>query len=483
MRHKVFILATAFILCSAHVQAEPRLKRTGPAEEPDRWPDWGGTPDIAAATDTGLTKEELGDLLLQLKSTDQGARLRAKEEIVRDAPGSEETFRTFLFRGHGARNSEMKSALREAERWAEKSEPKGNLLEGLLSMDPAHPEHGAGVVGAARVLTMLTALDSLNTLAAYKVMIEFSPRHAGVFRHLIGRMLVDHGLEVMPALIYGRGSKDKEIHMFTVKWIRDLGNPLLGEQVKIKNPRRLAQLLEAYASVNELDAIDVTLSLTNHRSAFVRTAARSALNAYGRNALWPARRKYENTFNEEPEGDATVESILEALYKHFDKKRLAASEKVFERGLAAFRKGQLDAMEKDFRQVLGKEPLFPRREEMAEGFLALSRSFDEAAEPKRLKEALLMALWVSDPESDIAKRIKARQLWMDAQSFKKAGLAAPDLYRRILALDPTHEEAKEMLAELLPKESGRNRVVIKAVIVSFIIFLASLLIFLRIRVS
>ena len=51
--------------------------------------------------------------------------------------------------------------------------------------------------------------------------------------------------------------------MFAVKWIRDLGNPLLSEQVKIKNPRRLAQLLEAYASVNDLDVIDVTLTSTS----------------------------------------------------------------------------------------------------------------------------------------------------------------------------------------------------------------------------
>jgi tetratricopeptide (TPR) repeat protein len=463
--------------------AKSSLGRTGPAEDPEKWPDWGGTPDIPVPEGTGLTSGELGDLLQQLKSTDQSVRARAADEIVRDGPGSEATFRRSLFRDHGARNAEMKAALREAERRAEKADKKDALLEGLLTIDPAHPELGTGAVGALRVLTMLTALDALDTLAAYKVMIEFSPRHAGVFRHEIGRMLIAHGVDVMPALIYGRGSKSEEIHMFSVKWIRDMGNPLLSEQVKIKNPRRLAQLLEAYASVNELDAIDVTLSLTNHQSVFVRAAARSALRVYGRNALWPARRKYENTFNEEPANDASVESVLKALYKHFDKKRLMATEKIFTKGLGLYRKGKLPEMEQAYREVLSKEPLFPRRGEMAEGFLALSRSYSEKGESALAKKALLTALWVSEPESDIARQIEARQLWLRAEELKKAGLATPGVYQRILELDPTHEGAAEMLATLVPQENGRSKIIVKAVIVSFIIFLAAILVFLRIRTS
>ena len=59
-------------------------------------------------------------------------------------------------------------------------------------------------------------------------------------------------------------------------------------------------MLEAYASVNELDAVDVTLSLANNESVFVRQAARACLVSYGKNAKWSVRRTYENTFWQEP---------------------------------------------------------------------------------------------------------------------------------------------------------------------------------------
>jgi hypothetical protein len=105
--------------------------------------------------------------------------------------------------------------------------------------------------------------------------------------------------------------------MFSVKWIRDLGDPLLSQQVKIKNPRRLAQLLEAYASVRDLDVIDVTLTLTNHESDFVRRAARACVRAFAENAKWPARRIYENTFAKEPPESMDVSKILDELFDYY----------------------------------------------------------------------------------------------------------------------------------------------------------------------
>jgi hypothetical protein len=328
---------------------------------------------------------------------------------------------------------------------------------------------------------MLHALSSLDTMAAYKTMIEFSPRHAGVFRQEVGRLICSHKMDAMPALIYGRGSKNPEIHMFAVKWIRDLGDPLMSDQVKIENPRRLAQLLEAYASVNDLGTIDVILALTNHSSSFVRAAARASITAFGRNAFWPARRQYENTFGQEPDESMSVESILTALYKYYDDRRLAESYTLFMQGKNAFRAGRLAEMEKAFREVLKSEPMFPKKSEMAEGFFALADSIDDDDAAKK-EAALMMVLRVSDDDAaPLHRSAEARLLYMRNAPLRDQGLAAPNLYLRIVNLDPTLKNAAKMVDRLKPESAGRSRLIYKALLVSLFIFIGGLLLFFRLH--
>jgi hypothetical protein len=475
----VFLWLAIHTVCPDTINAA--LLRVGPAEDPEQWPDWGGTPDLTLPEEMGLSVSELNAYLEKLGSADAGVRARAVEELIRDAAGSEAMFRKTLFEGHGARNDEMRAAVREARKRASQNTSKEGLLKGLLSIDPADDAVGNGARAALRILAMLYALNTLDTLAAYKVMMDFSPKYAGGFRHEIGRLIISHGMNAMPALVYGRGSKDKNIHMFSVKWIRDMGNPLLSEQVKIKNPRRLAQLLEAYASVNELDAIDVTLSMTNHQSSFVRAAARSALAQYGRNAFWPARRKYENTFGEEPAENMDVEVILTALYTRFDNQRLARSRELFARGLEAHRAGRLKEMATIYKEVLKAEPLFPRRDEMAKGFFELALHLDEHAEPDRKKEALMMARRVSAPDTEVARRTAAELMWLEAEALRREGVAPLALYQRILSLVPAHPGAGEMVKMLSPGTVDRQELILRAIMVSFVIFLAVTLLFLRLR--
>jgi hypothetical protein len=456
-------------------------RRAGPAERPFEWPDFGGTPDIVSSTDLGLGVAELKTILERLKSPSLGDRAKAVAEVIRNAQGSESVLRDVLWSPHGARNAEIKQAILVARSRGESIEANDSLLAGLISIDPSNQEYGRGATGALRVLSMLRALDSLDTMAAYKVIIEFAGRHAGVFRLEIGKTLVAHGFDVLPALIYGRGSDDSETHMFAVKWIRDMGNPLLSEQVKIKNPRRLAQLLEAYASVNELDAIDVVLSMTNHDSSFVRDASRESLRSYGRNALWPVRRLYENTFGKEPEKNAAVEGLLSELYDRFDTQRLAGMMELFNQGLAAFSSDKLEEMEQKFREVLKNEPLFLRRGEMAQGFLKIGRRAAKENEMPVALRAFRMAARVAQPGGQDSRLAKARLKWIAAEAWREDGVTHAGLYKEVLDNDPGHEGARSLHDELTGATTSGTTIVTKAFIVSLIIFLCALIVFLRTR--
>ncbi|MCP4605519.1 MAG: hypothetical protein GY847_34195 [Proteobacteria bacterium] len=481
-----FILLTEVVLAQdpASVLAQDSasgLLRAGPAEDPHVWPDYGGTPDIAVSEDMGLSQDEIKSLLEHLKSPDQADRAKAADDLQRNATGSDNAIRSMLWDRHGARNSEMRQSIRVARKREQSLGKKGDLLNELIAIDPVHPELGKGAYGAVRILTMLRSLNSLDTLAAYKVMIEFSPRHAGVFRHEIGRMLVAHGLNALPALVYSRGSKNREIHMFSVKWIRDLGNPLLSEQVKLKNPRRLAQLLESYASVNDLDAIDVTLSFTNHDSIFVRTAARHCLKSYGNNAKWSVRRLYENTLAKKPADETEVPHLLKELYLHFDTQRLLPMTELFESGFADYEKGRFKEMERAYKKVLKTEPMFPGRRKMAKGFLEFGDTLENSGQRDEARLKLRTAHRLAEPGTETARRAEARLKWIQAEELRAVGVVDPGMYKQVLKSDPEHSGASKWDRRLAGDRASPEQLVTKAIVVSFFVFLAALLVFLRLR--
>ncbi len=457
--------------------------RHGPADEPEKHSDWGGTPDARVSAELGLSVEELEALLERIASADVKERVEAALDLERDAAGSEQAIREVLWKPHGARNTQIKAALREARSRFERGgdeEREGGLLAVLLTMDPTDPDEGDGIRAATRILAMLVALHGLDSMAGYKVMLDFSARHAGAFRHEIGRMLVAAGLKALPALVYGRGSSDDELHMFSVKWIRDLGNPKLGEQVRgIENPRRLAQLLEAYASVNELDAIDVTLSFTDHGSVFVRNAARACLEEYGVNAKWKIREKYENTFSREAEEGTTYEDWREELYRFYDERRIEPAMERFERGLAAAESGDWDEMHRLYREVLREFPMFQRRFEMAAGLLQRADRLEEQGRRDEARESTLLALRVAEPGGPEAGRAEARLLWLEAEATRFGGVLDEGLYRRALRIAPGFARAKRWIGD--DRGDGLGELAVKGVIVSFFVFLAALLVWRRVR--
>ena len=464
--------------------AAQRVERSGPCENPERYEDWGGTPDLLMSRALGLSAKEVDAISRKMTSPDRSERVAAALELKKNAPGSEQALRQALWSNHGARNAQIREAVKVARRNMknEDAASQGGLLGALLAMDPKDQNHGEGTRAAIRIMGMLVSLNGLDTMAGYKVILEFSGRHAGIFRKEIGRMLASNGMKVIPALVYARGSKDKELHMFSVKWVRDMGNPRFGEQIEqIESPRRLAQLLEAYASVNELEAVEITLSLANHESVFVRNAARKCLEYYGKNVKWSALRAFENTFGHEAPEGTEVGHWLEKLYEHWDSERGAGAMILFSEGLDAKAEGDLGKMEDRYRLILRDDPMFTRRHEMAGGFLELATAHEEEGRLKKAREASLMAFRVASPNTDGKRKARARLDWLEAETLRAGGAFDEELYRRIAQEDPENEAARKWAEEYSETDDGTGRLIVKALEISLILFLGALLLYLRVR--
>ena len=120
MKHRLAPLVVALLIAGLCLEARGQTTgseyRCGPAEKPDQWPDYGGTPDITLSPELGMSVQEVEEVLSRIASTDYATRVEAATQVARDATGSEQSFREVLWSNHGARNTEIKTAMKEARR-------------------------------------------------------------------------------------------------------------------------------------------------------------------------------------------------------------------------------------------------------------------------------------------------------------------------------------------------------------------------------
>ncbi|MBN2529933.1 MAG: hypothetical protein JXR76_26320 [Deltaproteobacteria bacterium] len=450
------------------------VSAAGPKQNPETYSDYGGTPDLVLSGDVTLGEDELNEMLVQMDSDVLTERVSAAASIRKNAAGSEKLFRKALWKAGNVRHRELKDVLQRA---AAATNDDGGLAVALLQMTPRTP----AVNVCNRIVQLLMSLHAQDTMAGYKVLLDFSGRYAGAFRGFIGELMVHAGLKALPALIYGRGSENRELHMFSVAWIREMGDPLLSEQIQgIRNSRRLAQLLEAYASVNELDAIDVTLSLANHESAIVRNAARASLDVYGRNAKWSIHREFENTFGEEP-GEGDFEQWVAALYKVWDEQRDSKTAALFQKGLDAREKRQFKTMDELYRELLSMQPLSPHRAKMADGYLAYAIELESSGAHDDAIAATRMARRLSEEGSATFRKASARLEWLHAESLRNHGALDVAAYDK-LRQDKSADFDAERWAQLGRSNDSEKEIRWTSVIVvSALIFLGCLLLFWRVR--
>lgn len=451
----------------------------GPRDNPEGFLDFGGTPDLVLSGDVGVSAEEISGLLEKLHNDNLERRIAAVRQIKQNAAGGESVLKTALWDVGFVRHSLVKEAIKRGRANAQ-GNGAGALLGGLLQQD----QNDESVRLATKVVVILVALHHLDTMAGYKVILDFSGRHAGAFRAFIGELLVGTGLKVLPALIYGRGSNNQELHMFSVTWIRDMGNPLLSQQIQgIRNTRRLAQLLEAYASVNELDAIDVTLSSANHESIFVRNAARACLAAYGKNAKWSIFREYENTFEKEPPAEKSYEHWALALYAYWDSQREAQIKQLIDKAHIAATQADYKTMDAIYRKLLADRPLLPRRDEMAKGYLAYATALEKDGEHELALVNYRMIKRLADKDGPTYSVAGQRLLWLHTELMRQAGALDIESYQQFAQGNEHKVEAQKWIQFAFADVRDESFPVLRAVGVSMLLFAGLLLVYWRIRLQ
>lgn len=406
-----------------------------------------------------LTILELSSLCRQLRSEDDAERSQAIERIIAAGPSSLNGLRLRLRRDRRASPYAMHELLDElgpdvqGQRLPPQDEtPPFDLIPPLLEAPREDEDQQRTIEDALEIVVLLRALTAADTTAASRVMIQHGVRERGAFRAEIARNLLRLGENAIPALLQTTQHPNESVAALAVELLEWLNRSTAGRQVQVRDPNTLAEILSVYGEIADREAIPVLLSFTGSEVAAVRRAARASLRRYGGAILWPARTKYENFTGEEADRRWDWEELTERLFEAQDQARMAQAEQSMAAGLRHAEAGEFEQMMASYEKILGRWPLYERRQEMIPGLIAFADELERQGELERSRRVLAQALLL-DPDSEGAGGLEARLAMRSLEHELRRGVATPRSLERLDSLDRSPTLRTEPLQTLIERRT------------------------------
>jgi tetratricopeptide (TPR) repeat protein len=326
-----------------------------------------------------------------------------------------------------------------------------DLLEALVQLKPDGPTQRAVAVTA-----MLRSLSHAGTTPAARQLVLLASDAGGVLRPELSRQLKSMGDRAVAALIEAKRDPSGETRTWAGNLLESMGKRTPGDTVQTKDNQALADVLRAYASIKDLDALPVVLSFVNSERAQVRAAAREATLAYGQDAIWKLREAYAAlTGDPAPEGLSSAD-LAKKTFEAYDRFRLQEVYALLDKGLAAQRAGQTEEAVKVLDEALARQPMLDRRAEMVPAYVAWAES-REATDRASALAYLRKALRLDESGPDSA-HIRSEILALEGEDLLARGIPDTEPFEQALALDPQNARARSALDRLRTEaESSRAR--------------------------
>jgi tetratricopeptide (TPR) repeat protein len=256
------------------------------------------------------------------------------------------------------------------------------------------------------------------------------------------------------ALIEARKDPNAETRTWAANVLDTLNKRLPSDAVQTKNNQVLADVLRAYGTVKDLDALPVVLSFVNSDRAQVRAAAREALTGYGQEAIWKIREAYTALTGKPAPEALNAQQLAKELFDAYDRFRLQEVYALLDDGVAKGREGKLDEAVAIFDTVLARQPMLDRRGEMVQGYLDYARSIEDKDRPAAVAD-LRRALRL-DERGPLANRVKSEIAYLEAEDLAARSIADAELLRQAVTLDPDNARARAELSRIESDQDSKD---------------------------
>jgi len=236
--------------------------------------------------------------------------------------------------------------------------------------------HDASMVAACEALLVWRALEKIATPRAFELVADIIALDGGAWETESRRTVERVGVRLGPALVAFRSHPNASVRRWSRWGTAELGFDQPGRVIQLpaiaSDTTLLADTLRAWGSVHQLDAMRVVVSFVGHEHEEIRSAARAALDQFGRNAIWIVREQLALVSGQEADPRWGWERTHQALLEAHDEARLAPVRADLARGESAGARGDFESMAADFDRVLLRAPELAQRGHMAAGYARLA---------------------------------------------------------------------------------------------------------------
>jgi len=310
---------------------------------------------------------------------------------------------------------------------SEHAEPKSKLWCSLTS-----------VLAGSRMLAQI------GTVEAVRGLIDIYVRYGEFLRVDTQLQLEALGDRAVAALVEAKRHPAEKIAKWANRELDALGKGIPSEAVQTNDLQVLSDVLRAYGRVRDPDAARIVVSFANSERAQVREASRQAIAMLGEVGAWQLRDTYETVVGKKPPRDWNWERTARELFAEFDRLRSAEVSKLYEAGIAARDKGDLEGMRKAFDQVLTRNPDYAKRDELAAAYLDYAQKTFEK-NPQTALDALRRAERLGKG-SELEKTATSLRLTLEATELASTGIADRTLLTRALEVNPNNTRAQRELS-------------------------------------
>jgi tetratricopeptide (TPR) repeat protein len=420
----------------------------------ERLPELPPIPSLEVARPAPADLEELDARLTKLCSNDEAEREAARREALEVDAKLVPAIRFRLASiSEGANHDDLKQLLLKIRQKGRDDVRDEQVADGkrgkvatpdYLQMAGEHADpHSKLWCSLTSVLAGSRMLAQIGTVEAVRGLIDVYVRYGEFLRVDTQLEIEDLGDRALPALIEAKRHPAEKIAKWADRELDALGKGIPSEAVQSSDLQVLSDVLRAYGRIRDPDAARIVVSFANSERAQVREASRQAIAMLGEVGAWQLRDTYETVVGKKPPRDWNWERTARELFAEFDRLRSAEVSQLFDAGVAARQKGDLETMRKAFDQVLTRSPDYQKRDELAAAYL----EYAQKTQQNNASGALAAARRAErlGKGSDVEKVATSLRLTLEAEELAASGIADRTLLTRALEVNPSNSQAQSEL--------------------------------------
>jgi hypothetical protein len=406
----------------------------------------------------GLTAEQIGQMATGLRSDDPKTREHAARALsqlhAESLPGI--VGRLAGLR-HARPSPERVTAIMTALRHAvgsKRADDRIDRASGVLTV--LARERDGAVQKVIEPLLLMRSLERIATRAAQAAISAVLVLDGDAWDHEARLLRERQGMTLLPGLIALRSHEESRVRNWAQQGVRALGMDDPAVVTSLGDSHLVAQAVLAYSEPLDFQAMPVLVRLVASDKLEVRMAARTAVQRFGRNAIWQLRTLYEEVAGQRASTDWDAERTASELYAVLDRSAVEEADTLLAQGMAHLVAGRLDQMQVLYDRLLALFPLYAEQQKLAPGYAALGDKKLADDQLIAARDALQRALRL-DPKAVDEKRWRAQLAYTEAELSLSRGVLDLHLYEQALAYDPEHEKAARTLDRLSGAQASRER--------------------------